>query len=401
MRTLYFLSLLLLLPALAPATIIHVPSDSATIQAGINGAINGDTVLVAAGTYTGDGNRDIRYDGKAILVTSEAGAESTIIDLQKIPGYRAFVIEYYEDTTSILDGFTIKDNAIDGFGGVGGGILCKASPTIRNCIFTGCVACDGSAICVTSNGTPTITNCTFTGNQSVSGTITFWGSYGTIINCSFTDNHGNLGHVHCSGDVGYGDFVVKNCTFANNGPGGYCGGIYMRKFASLYVENCLFAFGTALSGIYCEVESGDIEIVGTDIYIAPGYNNWDGCIAEYEGINGNFSADPLFCDASNGDYTLSALSPCTPAHNSSGEYIGAWQVECGIVCGDANGDSGTNVADAVFMINFIFKNGPEPGPICSMDANGDSSSNVGDAVYMINYVFNGGPPPQADCCPGY
>jgi hypothetical protein len=40
---------------ISSATTIHVPGDSATIQAAINGALDGDTVLVAPGTYTGDG----------------------------------------------------------------------------------------------------------------------------------------------------------------------------------------------------------------------------------------------------------------------------------------------------------------------------------------------------------
>jgi hypothetical protein len=65
-------------------------------------------------------------------------------------------------------------------------------------------------------------------------------------------------------------------------------------------------------------------------------------------------------------------------------------------CGDANGDRLANIADAVFIINFVFKSGPAPEPIQSGDANCDGETNVGDAVYMINYVFKGGPGP---CCP--
>ena len=53
------------------ATTIHVPADSATIQAGINGTVDGDTVLIADGTYIGEGNRDNDFLGKAIVVMSE------------------------------------------------------------------------------------------------------------------------------------------------------------------------------------------------------------------------------------------------------------------------------------------------------------------------------------------
>jgi len=66
------------------------------------------------------------------------------------------------------------------------------------------------------------------------------------------------------------------------------------------------------------------------------------------------------------------------------------------VCGDANGDEGINVADAVYLINFIFKSGPEPNPSGAGDADCDGSLNIGDAVYLINYIFRSGPEP---CCP--
>ncbi len=61
--------------------------------------------------------------------------------------------------------------------------------------------------------------------------------------------------------------------------------------------------------------------------------------------------------------------------------------------GDGNGDYDINVADAVYMINYVFKFGPPPEPELAGDANCDSQANVADAVYLINYTFNGGPPP--------
>jgi hypothetical protein len=69
------------------------------------------------------------------------------------------------------------------------------------------------------------------------------------------------------------------------------------------------------------------------------------------------------------------------------------------LCGDANADETINVADAVFIISYIFKGGPAPDPLCVADANGDGTVNIADAVYLITYIFKGGPPPVEDCCP--
>lgn len=88
---------------------------------------------------------------------------------------------------------------------------------------------------------------------------------------------------------------------------------------------------------------------------------------------------------------------------NDGYEIGAWSEMASFmlippyICGDADGDSAVNIGDAVFLINYIFKGGPAPDPLCSGDVNADGTVNIGDAVYLINYIFKGGPAPECDC----
>ncbi len=63
------------------------------------------------------------------------------------------------------------------------------------------------------------------------------------------------------------------------------------------------------------------------------------------------------------------------------------------VAGDINGDNNVSIADAVFMINWIFAYQPGPNPISAGDVNCDGSSSIADAVHIINFIFGGGSPP--------
>ncbi len=68
------------------------------------------------------------------------------------------------------------------------------------------------------------------------------------------------------------------------------------------------------------------------------------------------------------------------------------------ICGDANGDEGINVSDAVWIINYVFVTGsPPPDPLESGNVNCDSGVNVSDAVWIINYVFVTGSPGPCEC----
>ena len=62
------------------AATIRVPQDQATIQAGIDAAVDGDTILLDDGVYRGAGNLDIWVEKKSLVVKSVNGYVSTIID---------------------------------------------------------------------------------------------------------------------------------------------------------------------------------------------------------------------------------------------------------------------------------------------------------------------------------
>ncbi|MFM7135104.1 MAG: hypothetical protein ACKO0W_12400, partial [Planctomycetota bacterium] len=146
--------------AFAPAALaaeIRVPADHPTIQAAINAAVNGDTVIVSSGTYA----EQIRFNGKAIELRSESGAANTIIDAAQLGTAVKFVNA--ETAASVLDGFTIRN----GRAAVGGGLyLNSASPTIRNCAVTGNTALDRGGGAAIVNGRPSFTNCTFSTNTA-------------------------------------------------------------------------------------------------------------------------------------------------------------------------------------------------------------------------------------------
>ena len=251
------------------ATVLHVPSEYPTIQAGIDAATEGDTVLVAHGTYTGDGNRDIDFSGKAIVVRSQYGPEATIIDCEGSPLYlhRGFHFHSGEDSSSVMQGFTIRN----GYQSDGGGIYCyNSSPTITGNTITGNMAGDhGGGMFNGSSSSPTVTDCAFIGNSAgtvgggmhndtSSPTVTdcaFSGnsapergggmsnsySYPTVTDCAFIGNSGGLGgggmrSVNSSP-------TVTNCTFSQNWAHG--GGGMANSVSSSTVTNCTFSGNSA------------------------------------------------------------------------------------------------------------------------------------------------------------
>lgn len=143
--------------------------DAPTIQAAIDLAASGDVILLASGTFSGPGNRDISYRDKTLVVRSEAGAASTIIDCEGLA--RGFTF-HSEAGHAELRGVTI----INGRAEQGGGMSIRNSflggfPTtwVRECVITQCEATTGGGIYCGDFSEVTIENNTIIENRADEG----------------------------------------------------------------------------------------------------------------------------------------------------------------------------------------------------------------------------------------
>ncbi|MBN1552000.1 hypothetical protein JW979_11040, partial [bacterium] len=97
----------LYLHSVAIAEIIRVPEDFSVIQAAINAALEGDTILISDGTYTGSGNRNLNFNGKNLVLMSVNGPEYTVLDGER--NGRCLELRNGEDRSSIIRGLMFRN----------------------------------------------------------------------------------------------------------------------------------------------------------------------------------------------------------------------------------------------------------------------------------------------------
>jgi hypothetical protein len=225
--------LLFVIPSFAQNT-IHVPGDQATIQGAIDVANNGDTVLVAPGTYF----ENINFNGKAVTVTSSGGPSVTIID----GGQNGSVVTFDsgETMSSRLNGVAIQNGyaSYDGSynSGRGGGIrIMNSSPTV-----TGNVISNNSALCgmgiYIDGGSPVIKNNTISNNTQPSND---GGCGGGGIETTGTTTSPSSPLIDSN--------VITNNNL-NPGGGGFGGGIYVYDFSQPTIRNNVIKSNTAYNG---------------------------------------------------------------------------------------------------------------------------------------------------------
>ena len=203
-------------------TIIHVPADQPTIQAGINAASNGDTVLVAPGTY----KENVNFKGKAITVKSSGRASTTIVDGGGIGPVVTF--DSNEILTSVLSGFTLQNgNVSNTYPFEGGGIAIEAaSPTISGNIIQDNKGSNGGGGIGLGFASPLIKSNIIRNNtqsSQVSGGI---GGGGISVRGASTAQ------------------IVRNTIQNNTWPTAFGGGISLFGAGSVLIENNLFIGNT-------------------------------------------------------------------------------------------------------------------------------------------------------------
>ncbi len=92
------------------------------------------------------------------------------------------------------------------------------------------------------------------------------------------------------------------------------------------------------------------------------------------------------------DFTVRVTDSSAPSETDTQEFYMV-VTEISFVRGDVNGDLEIELGDAIYLLNYLYKGGPEPVNPEAGDVNCDGSIDLGDAVYLLNYLFKNGPEP--------
>lgn len=340
-------TLLFLTPCLVDAKTIWVRPDGGgdlpTIQDAIDAAADGDTVLLAPGTYRGPGNRALTLPDRSITLTSQAGASQTVIDCENTRGFSTPIDQQSDFEVSHL---TFRNAA----GTYYAFILNGGSPTIRGNVFANCQAMDGGILRVIVasprimdnsfeyNNAPAVIH-TLLATSRIEGNRFRWNkiaiaaesSGGTIQENVFENNEAALYLNHSSPDV-IGNLLVVNSygvEIVDSSPLLSFNTMYGQRAFSIDVRglsapSIFFSIITRTeegAAIRCEAQTS------SSLYCSLLFENRvsDG----FCGVSSDLiQADPVFCDPASGDFGLATSSPAAASNNPCAQRIGALPVSC-------------------------------------------------------------------------
>jgi hypothetical protein len=286
-----------------------------TIQAAVDLATDGDTVLVTNGVYSTGGMvappfHEPYNDGsivtseltnrvcitKAITVRSVNGAEVTVIQGAGESGSLATARCAYLFPGAVMEGFTLTGGYTMQYDGggysdwMGGGAFLLTNAVLNDCVLIENFAwSDGGGAFCSYGGT--LNNCLLIRNTALSGGGAAMGPGGVLNNCLLSDNTSGF---EGGGVILWNGGVLNNCTVNGNSADGAGGGV---RSHSGTLNNCIVWGNTGASAnIYVDGES---TIRNT-------------CSDPLPEGDGNIFADPMF----DGNH-LQASSPCINAGNNS------------------------------------------------------------------------------------
>jgi predicted outer membrane repeat protein len=358
--------------------------DAPTIQAGIDSAAVGDTILLNAGQFSGPGNKDVSFLGKAVTVTSASGPMSTIIDCQG--SGRAFVFVSGEDASSVVSELKITNGFHSSFGGA---IYClSSSPTISGNILEqnrsgsrgGAVYCDTSSAAVVDN--------LFMQNSSLfGGSIWCSGSSDlTIDGNEFSGDSASAdgGAIACRNS----DPMITSNLFIGN-TASFGAGVHCRDVSSAVIQDNVFRNNTAASnggGIYCANSS---PAIGRNVF-----RNNQASLGGGIHCEDNVSAD-IFENTFSENSAMTA-SGGAGIHCSNSSFP---QISRSII---VNSTSGKAIESAIFSVPTIsccdlFGNaGGNALPVNSTDGGGNFSQGPEFCGGTDNFYLQ----PDSPCAPG-
>ncbi len=227
-----------------------MPTDHPTIQAGIDVAAEWDTVLVADGTYTGIGNRDLGFDSRNIVLMSENGPDSTILDCEG-ELLRCLILDGGQDSTTVIQGFTIKNADV--------GIWGTFSATLSNLKIQDCEI--GISLL---GGAPELNDVALSGNAS--GILCEGGGALDLVRCDFIGNFVGL-------LLDNGSAELDSCLFRNSVESG----IRCEDGSSAACRNCKFK----------------VNEIAVESYFSRGHVDLDSCLLDSNvtAVSGDCRAD--------------------------------------------------------------------------------------------------------------
>ncbi|MFC1857038.1 carboxypeptidase regulatory-like domain-containing protein [Thermodesulfobacteriota bacterium] len=285
----------------------RVPEDFSTIQAAIDAASEGDTILVGPGSYT----ENIKFTGGInVVLQSSDGAENTVID----GGGQDSCIELENSAYSetVIEGFTIMNGSAEWFGG---GVSCLYGPS------------------------PTIKNCIITENKSAyhGGGIGAYDSAPTVTDCKISGNNAKYGAGICFSDDTGLSFSVTGSIISDNFSISQGGGIYLK--GTSIVENCKVSKNYSQSSGAAIYGTGTVKITGCVIENNIGGSNISG-IVTLESTNGLIEQSIIAENGGSGIY-LRSSSPdiinCLIVDNGPQNLTNDWgTIHSGIKCQESS-----------------------------------------------------------------